>query len=170
MIQYEPFFIHLGSLLCFVIKILNSDATRRLTFQKNVPRGQIRGKWAFSENVDNQRLPFSLHSFDLSKLCNDLVKAMEWGCQSYALRASQLSSKRVKAYLWALQMPHVTILGVENEKIGAEKSFSYSLFFSRLNGKVDNFLSCFFVPFPFFLAFAHICITHSSQDYSMLAK
>ena len=67
-------------------------------------------------------------------------------------------------------MPHVTILLVENEENGAEKSFSHSFFFSRLNGKVDKILSCFFVPFPFFLAFAHICITHSSQDYSMLAK
>ena len=47
-------------------------------------------------------------------------------------------------------MPHVTISGVRNEENGAEKSFSYSFFFSRLNGKVDKNLSYFFVPFPFF--------------------
>ena len=44
-------------------------------------------------------------------------------------------------------MPHVTISGMENEKIGAKKSFSYLFFFSRLNGKVDKNLSCFFIPF-----------------------
>ena len=41
-------------------------------------------------------------------------------------------------------MPHVTISGVENEEIGTEKRFSHSIFFSRLNGKVDKILSCFF--------------------------
>ena len=41
-------------------------------------------------------------------------------------------------------MPHVTISDVENEKIEAEKRFSHSIFFSRLNGKVDKNLSCFF--------------------------
>ena len=47
-------------------------------------------------------------------------------------------------------MIHVTISDVINEKIGVEKRFSHSIFFSRLNGKVDKNLSCFFVPFPFF--------------------
>ena len=35
-------------------------------------------------------------------------------------------------------MIHVTIPLVENEEIEAEKSFSYSFFFSRLNEKVDK--------------------------------
>ena len=47
-------------------------------------------------------------------------------------------------------MPHVTILLVENEEKGTKKSFSYSFFFSRLNRKVDKFLSYFFVSFPIF--------------------
>ena len=41
-------------------------------------------------------------------------------------------------------MPHVTISSVENEEIGVEKWFSHSFFISRLNGKVDKILSCFF--------------------------
>ena len=35
-------------------------------------------------------------------------------------------------------MPHVTISGVENEEIGAKKSYFHLIFFSRLNGKVDK--------------------------------
>ena len=46
-------------------------------FKIKAVRSQIRDFRAFSENIDNQPLPFSLHSLDLSKLCNDLVKAME---------------------------------------------------------------------------------------------
>ena len=44
-------------------------------------------------------------------------------------------------------MIHVTISDVENEENGAEKSFSYSIFFSRLNEKADNFLSRFFIDY-----------------------
>ena len=70
-------------------------------FEKILPRGQIREFWAFSETIDNQQLLFSLHFMNLSKLCNEVVKCMEWACHSYALRGSKLSSERVKAYLWA---------------------------------------------------------------------
>ena len=41
-------------------------------------------------------------------------------------------------------MPHVTISDVENEEIGAKKSVFHLFFFSRLYGKVDKNLSCFF--------------------------
>ena len=41
----------------------------------------------------------------------------------------------------------MTISGVENEEIGVEKRFFHSIFFSRLNEKVDKNLSCFFIPF-----------------------
>ena len=68
--------------------------------EKNVLRGQIRGKWAFSEVVDNQSVPFSLHPFDLSKLCNEAVNAMEWGCQSYALRASDATCDNFGCGKW----------------------------------------------------------------------
>ena len=46
-------------------------------------------------------------------------------------------------------MIHVTISDVKNEENGAKKSFSYSFFFSRLKGKVDNFLSCFFIAMEY---------------------
>jgi hypothetical protein len=52
---------------------------------------------AISEVAENQPLPFSLQTTNLSKLCNEVVKAMEWGCHSYALRASDATSERVKA-------------------------------------------------------------------------
>ena len=47
-------------------------------------------------------------------------------------------------------MPHVTLSGVENRKIEAEKSYFHLFSFSRLNGKVDKNLSCFFIPFLWF--------------------
>ena len=50
-----------------------------------------------SEVAENQTLPFSLHKTNLSKLCNEVVKAMEWSCHSYALRASDATSEWVKA-------------------------------------------------------------------------
>ena len=54
-------------------------------------------KMVISEVVENQSLPFSLHKTNLSKLCNEVVKAMEWSCHSYALRASDATSEWVKA-------------------------------------------------------------------------
>ena len=106
--------------------------------EKNVLRGQIRGKWAFLERIGNQRLPFSWQTTNLSELCNDLVKAMEWACQMWHMRPSDATSKRVICHIWAPQMPHVTISDVENEENGAEKRFSHSRFSSRLNGKGDK--------------------------------
>ena len=40
-------------------------------------------------------------------------------------------------------MPHLTISFVENEENGVEKPFSITIFFSRLNEKVDKILLCF---------------------------
>ena len=37
-------------------------------------------------------------------------------------------------------MPHLTISFVENEENGAEKPVSFTIFFSRLNEKVDKIL------------------------------
>ena len=59
------------------------------------------GKYAenerFLEVVDYQLVLFSLQTMGLSKLCNEAVKAMEWACQMWYLRASDATCERVKA-------------------------------------------------------------------------
>ena len=49
-------------------------------------------------------------------------------------------------------MPHVTISDVKNKENGAEKSFSHSIFFSRLNRKDDKNLSSFFNAIRYLLS------------------
>ena len=115
--------------------------------EKNVLRGQICGKWAISEVVDNQLVLFSLHFIALSKLCNELVGAMLWDSQSYHLSGSKHSSERLRCHMWQFRMWKM-------RKMEWKNGFPTHVFFLNWTEKSTKICRVFSLCIRFFLAFA----------------
>ena len=124
--------------------ILNFTLTRRPSVEKNILLRTFMRKMSVFRSRWLSKTSVFFTSFRV-------VKAMLWGCQSYALRLSLVANERLKCHKWQGQRPQMTTSEATSDKFCGEKwrwksvkVIFFTQSFSRLHEKVDKNLSCFF--------------------------